>query len=146
MALSVKVFGAYVEVVDDNKSVFQIGPNITSEPNRVSAATEAIYDRTFSVADATAQKVFDIATDLGDFDLMVIVSTVTGSVQFANNTAANFFTLQLLADIPFVIHGDNSLDSSGTVGAFDGNSDPIERVYVYNDSGATGQFRCWAIT
>lgn len=145
MAVSIRIYGPRVEFKDSQGVTRSAGKRLDELPTIISAATGAIHDQEHSVATTATVKLFDIADDLADFDFLFVIADQVGNIQLANNAAATFFTMQMLADLPFILGGDNS-EHTGTIGAFDGTSDPIERVYFENTSANTALVRVVAIT
>lgn len=137
---------SWFEYVDAMGGTASIGIKPDQPPFSLVSSASEVHIQTHSVAASGIIKLFDIADDLGDFEFAVAAAQQTGQIQFVNNTAANFFTLDTIAKLPFVVPGSGSLDSSGSVGAFDGNSDPIERIYWKNTSSVTSLVTIWIVT
>lgn len=136
MGLSFKI-RAWSFLRDSLKTTYELGIQQHEPAVAVVLGDEELHCRRHKVAASGIIKLFDIATDLGDFDCLIVEADQDGQIQFANKSAANFFTLQTRVKIPFIVAGSGSLDSTGSVGAFDGSSDPIERVYWKNTSSVT---------
>lgn len=145
MALTINIWSRF-EVVDANGVVYSGGRLSTEKPRTITTSTSDIHDQTHTVASSGIVKLFDIADDLADFEFLYVEATQDGLLQLVNKTAANFFTFQTIANIPTMIAGDSSLDSTGSVGAFDGVSDDLERIYWKNTSSASGTARVVAVT
>jgi hypothetical protein len=146
MAITMRI-KTLVEVVDNTGLLIRpIGQALNDAAIEISAATGAIYHQSHSVAASGIIKLWDLADDTADFDALVVKADQVGQLQYVNKAAANFFTIETIAGLVTVLGGDASLDSTGTVGAFDGSADNIERVYWKNTSSSTAIIEILAVT
>lgn len=125
------------------------GGSLTT-PVSVTAAVEEKHLQTFSVEDAATKKIFDVATDIGDFDYMVITSDQAVLLQIVvddNGTSGEaYMVFTLIANLPFIMPSKVALASDGTVDLFDGTADVIERIDIKNSSGVTAKISVAAFT
>ena len=123
-----------------------MGVHPNAVPVVITTSSDEIHDQVHSVTTTSIIKLFDVADDLGDAELIAVVSDKAGLLQVVTNTAADWFTLQLVANVPIVIAGDTTEQSDGGVGLFDGTADTIERIYAKNTSAVTAKIRVLVVT
>jgi len=117
------------------------GLQLHEQPVRHALANNEKHDQTHSVATTAIIKLFDVADDLASFEWLFVISDKAGSIQLVNNTAARWFTMGMVANIPFTLASDAGEQGDGSVGAFDDTSDDIEAVYFKNTSADTATVR-----
>ena len=128
------------EVVDGNDNVQAIGNSLYDAPVQVTVGG-TVHRQTYSIADTGTQKIFDVTTDLSNFDFAIILSDqnllLQKVIDDAGNNGEAFFVETIRANVPYPIPIDDGLAGNGTVDLFDGTADVIERLDVKNSSGAT---------
>jgi hypothetical protein len=133
----------------DNE-LYEIGSATT--PISVTITSELAYRRSFSVATATIQNVYQRGTSFPDFDILVIVSDVDAFLQILvneNDANESAVVIKLRADVPFVLPYEVGMH--GTVANIDTwestwSADVIDRLEYYQSSGDTGRVRVLAFT
>lgn len=126
------------------------GGSLTT-PTAVTAASEVKHDQTFSIANGGTQELFDVDDDIGDFDFLWILSDQSDVlleivVDDDADNGESYQVKELFAGLPFILGSDDALASDGTVSAFTGTADLIERITVKNSSGSTAKVRVFAAT
>lgn len=99
------------------------------------------FQREYSVGTSTTQEVFNVTNDLGSFDYLEVVSSISGvylelTTDQNNGVGDESYTVELVAGLPFLLFGDGSY-ANYTVNFGGGTLDTIERVRVRNVSGST---------
>tara|TARA_Y100000114_G_C11759432_1_gene328711 strand:- start:3082 stop:3573 length:492 start_codon:yes stop_codon:yes gene_type:complete len=150
---------------DGRGNVFTDGS--TTSAITISAASDEVFDRTYSVTDTTIKELWN-DTLMADFDFLYIISTVDAEIQLmcseggtlSSGNIQNAFCLKLLAGKPFFLCTDDSRNMGNMNGTFDetnhGNEidtwetnwvvDQIDRVEYYQSSGGSGLVRVFAVT
>jgi hypothetical protein len=147
VALTLKLYQR-IEVQDSSGNVLASqGSRSTSVD--LTASGELLFNKRFYVATASLQKLFDVATDLADFDCMWIVSDKAIELELvaANGASQVMSTVSLAANVPFVISDDASRQSDHTEDwAVPGTADTIDKITAYNTSGANATILVIAAT
>tara|TARA_R110000803_G_C11989495_1_gene321995 strand:- start:50403 stop:50855 length:453 start_codon:yes stop_codon:yes gene_type:complete len=137
MTINAKV-SARVEIIDAQGNAHTIGPRFDGPPSTIAAASDAIHDQTISISPSQIAKLFDQSQDLTSFDIMVVLSDTAGQLELVGDAAGasglNYLQLPVHANIPFIIHGDTTRASDGTVALFDGTVVAIDEVRFKNSS------------
>lgn len=144
MALTIQTWTRFETT--DPQNVIRSGGRQSSEASRqVTTSDNAIHDQTVTVGASSIAKLFDVAEDLADFEFLFVESSQDGLLQLANNSAANFFVLGVKANVPFLLPSSTG-QYGGAVGAFDGTTDALERVYFKNTGSVSATVRIFAAT
>jgi hypothetical protein len=120
------------------------------EPVILPAVSGTVFQRQVSVAASTTATMFDIANDLGDFDVMVVVSDKSSvMLEWATDKDASvgdeFATIGLYANMPQMFGTDDSY-ANYTSNFGGGTLDKIERVRVRNLGTTAAVVKLIAIT
>jgi hypothetical protein len=122
---------------DANRKMDSVGNLL--EPVILPAVTGTVFRRQVSVAASTTAIMFDVANDLGDFDVMVAVSDKSNVIlewttDKDNSVGDEYATIGLYATFPQPFGTDDSYANytPGGSGFSGGTLDKIERVRVRN--------------
>lgn len=108
---------------------------------RIATGTGVRHHKSFSVAAAATQKIYDAADGPSDFDFLVVISDTAGvyleSVTDDNNGVGQMvFTNYLEADWPYLL-GRNLSHALATESFATGTVDRLEKLTVKNTASTT---------
>ena len=146
MAYAKLYFALVVE--DQSRVLHAIGDLIN--PVSVPTVTGRVYDQSFSVAASGTQEVFNIDNNLGDFQILVIVSDTSAvmlewTVDKNAGVGDEFATQYMAANVPAIIPSDIAY-ANYTSNFGGGTLDKIERLRVKNTATTTAKVRVFAVT
>lgn len=140
---------SYIEVDDAFGVTHKLGDPPADTPRQFSIDGD-VHDKTYSVANGSTQKLYDVDDDIGDFDVLAIVSTQNLLLQIVidddGDNGESYQVHTLRAYIPFLLGTDDGLASDGSVDLFDGTADLVERINCKNSSGSAADVRILAGT
>lgn len=120
------------------------------EPVILPAVAGTLFRKQYSVAASTTVTLFDIANDLADFDIMVVVSDKSNVIlewttDKDGSVGDEYATIGLYANMPQLFGTDDSY-ANYTANYGGGTLDKIERVRVRNLGTETAVVELIAIT
>ena len=126
------------------------GEVVTGEKEKSIAIDGYKFDQTFTLANNTTQKVFDIdEAAIGNFDFLWIESNQDVFVEMVTDDDGDVGeetgVVKSLAGSAFLLHSDDA-KANYTVIFAGGSNDVIETIRVRNESGSTATVRVFAAT